>query len=304
MDVSVVVPVFNSQGSLKELFEKLNYTLTQLNLSFEVVFVDDCSKDSSWDVLLELKESHSDLVKLIRFSRNFGQHNATLCGLRYAKGDVALTIDDDLQQAPEDIVLLLDRMKQTNADLVYGVGGEHHSTFRKVGSSLYKKTAKYIDGKYGDGSSFRLISRSLLEKVVQHTNHFVLLEELLFWYTQNIEIVPVQHFPKKSGKSGYSPWKIFQLISDISLNYSDWPLKFMTYGGAVFSVISFLFGVYFIFKKVFLDVNIRGFTALIVAVFFSTSLLLLCFGIVGKYLNNIHTALSKKPMYSIKEAYL
>lgn len=306
MEYSVVVPVYNSQDSLEELFQRIKKTFEKFDshVSFEVVFVDDFSKDKSWEVLMKLKKSNPEYLKIINFGKNFGQHNAVLCGFRYVSGNRIITIDDDLQQAPEDIALLIERMNTTNADLVYGVGGKNHSNARKIGSKLYKQGAKHIDGKYGEGSSFRLISEPLVKKVIGHKQHFVLIEEILYWYTECIEVVKVSHQPRKKGKSGYSPFKIFRFVVNISVNYSNWPLKFMIYGGAIFSFFSFLLGIYFICKKIFLGVAVPGFTALIVAIFFSTSILLLCFGIVGKYLYNIYDILNEKPTYSIKEAHL
>jgi len=304
MKYSVVIPVYNSQDSLEELYTRIIETLKKVSDNLEVIFVDDFSSDHSWNILLKLKNTYPKNVKIIRFAKNYGQHNAVLCGLKYSKGDRIITIDDDLQQAPEDILLLINKMDNNNTDLVYGIGGKHHSLARRIGSKLYKQGSKHIDGKYGEGSSFRLIERSLLDKVISKKQHFVFIEELLFWHTEYIELVKVSHHPRKSGKSGYSPLKIFKIVVNVSINYSNWPLKFMIYGGAILSLISFLFGLYFIFKKVILGVSVPGFTALIVAIFFSTSILLLCFGIVGKYLQNIYIVLNDKPAYSIKEALL
>lgn len=302
----MVIPVYNSEHTLEELFQRVKTFFENFDpqVSFELIFVDDFSKDGSWEVLKKLKKKNPHVVKIIRFAKNYGQHNALLCGLRHSSGNRAITMDDDLQHAPEDINLLIKTMEETNADLVYGIGGGKHSPTRRIGSKLYKKSSKYIDGKYGEGSSFRLMDSSLLKKISNHHQHFVFIEELLFWYTEDIELVPVGHYPRKFGKSGYSANKIFRQIVNISINYSNWPLKLMIYGGAVFSLISFLLGVYFILKKIIFDSVVPGFTALIVAIFFSTSLLLLCFGIVGKYLNNIYDVLNEKPAYSIKEVHL
>ncbi len=304
MDYSVVIPVYNSEGSLQELHRRLNETLRQLTSDFEIIFIDDFSQDNSWDVLKKIKSAHKDTIKIARFAKNYGQHNAILCGFRYSSGKRIVTIDDDLQQAPEDILLLVERMDNSNADLVYGIGGENHSAGRRIGSTMYKKSAKYLDGKYGQGSSYRLIDAKLMDKVISHRQHFVLIEELLHWHTECIELVTVKHYKRQSGKSGYTPLKIFRQIVNISVNYSNWPLKVMVWGGAFFSFVSFLLGMYFIIKKIAFGISTPGFTALIVAIFFSTSLLLLCFGIVGKYLSNIYVILNDKPAYSVKEAQL
>ena len=303
MNYSVIIPVFNSEDSLEELFQRIKTTFENFGSSttFEVIFVDDFSKDKSWDILKKLKNEFPDLLKIIRFAKNYGQHNAVFCGFENSSGERIVTIDDDLQQDPKDIELLITKMDSTNADLVYGLGTKKYSAARKIGSSAYKNFSKYVDGKYGQGSSFRLLTASLLKQVIEHKKHFVFLEEILFWYTDYIEVVEVKQYPRKYGKSGYSIAKIFGYMNNTSINYSVWPLKIMINGGALLSLISFLLGLYFIFKKIFLGIIIPGFTALIVSIFFSTSLLLMCFGIVGKYLNNIYIVLNEKPTYSIKE---
>lgn len=304
MDYSVVIPVYNSQGSLEELHARLEETLKKLTNDYEIIFVDDFSADESWKVLTQIKNANDSTVKILRFAKNYGQHNALLCGFRYCSGDRIFTIDDDLQHAPEDMMLLVERMDSSDADLVYGIGGDKHSVGRRVGSAMYKKGAKYIDGKYGQGSSYRLIDSKLINKVIGHKQHFIHVEELLHWHTECIELVQVRHFKRKSGKSGYTPFRIFKQVVNTSLNYSDWPLKVMVWGGAFFSFLSFMMGLYFIIKKIAFGVKIHGFTALIVAVFMSASLILLCLGIIGKYLSNIYVILNDKPAYSVKEAKL
>jgi len=302
MLVSIVVPVYNSASILPKLNQRLQKCLEGL-YEVEIIYVDDFSKDQSWSVLKDLKKQFDNL-KIVKLGKNFGQHSATLCGFNFAQGECVVTIDDDLQQGPEDISKLIDVLNESNAELVYGIGNSNHSKFRKAGSDLYKKGAKHIDGKMGEGSSFRALKKSLVDKVKVYNNHFVMLEEILYWHTRNIEFVAVNHYPRMDGKSGYSPLKIFRFIVDISVNYSNWPLKFMTYGGAILSFVFFCLGIYFIAKKVIYGASVPGFTALIVAIFFSTSVLLLCFGIVGKYLNNIYVVLNKKPVFSIEEAEL
>lgn len=118
---SVVVPVHNSEKTLAELFERTASVFGNLALNFEVIFVDDRSSDNSWSVIQRLKKENPDNVKGVRFARNYGQHNATLCGMKHATGDFILTMDDDLEFLPEDIPLLIENQKQTNSDVVYGV---------------------------------------------------------------------------------------------------------------------------------------------------------------------------------------
>jgi glycosyltransferase involved in cell wall biosynthesis len=304
MKYSVVIPVYNSEASLKELFEKLQLTLTSLSEDFEVIFIDDYSKDNSWNVLNELKNSHPSKVKIVRFAKNYGQHNATFCGLKHASGDFVLTIDDDLQYNPEDIKLLVDEINKTQLDVVYGVGTQGHSNLRKVGSEIYKRGTKFFEKSLGDGSSFRIIRSQVIQNIVGHEQHFIFIDEFLQWYTHNIGFITVEHKKREKGKTGYSPLKIIKMLSETTYNYGTWPLKLMIYGGAILSLFTFLLGVYFIYKKLFLNVSVPGFTAIIVAVLFSTSVMLMCFGVIGNYLKNIYSVLNKKPSYTIKESHL
>lgn len=304
MKYSVVIPVYNSQDSLEELFNQLSKSMEVVSSDYEIIFVDDFSQDESWKILSKIKSSSNDKVKLVRLAKNYGQHNATFCGFKYATGDRVITIDDDLQYSPEDITLLIERMDETEADLVYGVGEANHSLIRNASSNVYKAGVKYLEKKKAEGSSFRLAQKRLLDKIINHEFHFIFLDEIIPWYTDYIEIVPVNHFKRPYGKSNYSFKNTVRLANKNTLNYSDLPLRMMTYGGAVFSFIFFLVGLYFILKKLVFNINVPGFTGLIVAISFSTSLMLLCFGIIGRYMNNILSRLNEKPTYSIKSEVL
>lgn len=304
MEYSIIIPVFNSEQSLPELTQRIISTFKNISTDFEIIFVDDFSQDDSWNVLLDLKKENQNRIKLFRLGKNFGQHNATICGFHQASGKFVITMDDDLQQAPEDIPILIKKMQETGANIVYGIANENHPLYRKVSSSAYKKSAKHLHGSFGNGSSFRLIENSLIEKLKRHEQQFNFIDEILHWYTNFIECVKVSHSPRKYGKSTYSPQKLWSLANSNTLNYSNWPLKLMMYAGGIFSFIFTLTGIYFILKKVVFDVSVPGFTALIVSICFSASLMLLCFGILGYYLKNILTRLNQQPAYFIKEEKL
>ncbi len=297
--IAAIVPVYNSEKSLKPLFLQLKKALE--NYKWEVVFVDDFSLDKSWKVLNQLKEENPQHVKAIRLAKNYGQHNATFCGFNFVTADYVVTIDDDLQYLPAEIPLLLKTLKKENADLVYGIGNQQHAAYRKLGSKIFKFGTKALEDGIGQGSSFRLFTKDLLEKVVKHNQHFIYLDELLYWYTENIGFVEVTHQKRQVGKSNYNAFKIFNILKNTTLAYGKWPLKFMVYGGSFFSFVSFLTGLYFIAKKLIFGIAVPGFTALMVSILFSTSLILLCFGILGKYLMNVYVLLNQKPAYSIKE---
>jgi heme/copper-type cytochrome/quinol oxidase subunit 4 len=153
----------------------------------------------------------------------------------------------------------------------------------------------------GEGSSFRLFSRQLAEQLLKHSQEFVYIDELLLWYTDNIGFVKVEHQKRKYQKSGYSTAKLFKITFNLMIYYTAVPLKFMTYGGLGFSVISFLIGLYYIIKKIFFHHAPPGYTSLIVAILFSTSIIIFSLGIIGEYLHRIYKVQNKKPSYSIRE---
>ncbi len=305
LDISVVIPVFNSEQSLNELAQRLTDVLTGEGLLYELIFVEDYSSDGSWKVLKQVKEQHQK-VKLIRLAKNYGQHNATLCGFRHAKGNLILTIDDDLQHQPEDIPQLLEKMRGEDVDIVYAISKDytHKKGYRKAGSKIWKFGTKNFDEALGEGSSFRLIQREVVEKVCEHRQHFIFIDEMLHWYTEHIAIIKVKFLPRAKGQSGYSGIKLFLMGINLAVFYSSVPLKIMTYGGLLMSLVTFAVGVYFIAKKMIWGTPVQGYTSLIVAIMFSTSLMLICFGVIGQYLGKIYTVLNNKPTYSIKEKHL
>lgn len=301
-DYSVIVPVFNSEESLEELLEQIKKSFQSFEKTFEVIFVDDCSPDNSWEVLQKLKEDNpGDNIVLIRLTQNFGQHKATYCGMNYAKAEFMITIDDDLQNPPEEIIKLIDKQKEQDSDLVYGVFPEKkHSRIRNTGSRMMKRSTKMIDKGRGKGSSFRLIRKSVAEKSFVQHRHFLYIDELLLWYTGNVDYVEVKHEMRKYSRSNYSIGKLVAIASGVYMFSTTLPLKLMVYSGLFFSVTSFGLGVYFIIRKIFYKVPL-GFTALIVAILFSTSILLLCIGMMSVYLSQIFMAQNKKPPYLIQK---
>ena len=300
LEYSVVVPVFNSEASLEELISRLTAVMDSTGKGYELIFVDDGSRDQSWEVVKKLKEEHPGLLTGIRLAKNFGQHSATFCGFNFAKGNFIITIDDDLQCPPEEIPRLIKVMEENDAELVYGIfNKKKHSLLRNLGSESFKKSASIL-GSSKDGSSFRLISKNVIQKIITHYQNFVFIDEILHWYTDYIALVAVEHHKRKHKSSGYSSLKIWSLFANILFYYSTAPLKLMVYGGLVSSVFFFILSIFFVLKKILLNVPL-GYTSLIVAILFSTSLILLCLGVIGEYLSRIYMVQNKKPLYSVKK---
>jgi polyisoprenyl-phosphate glycosyltransferase len=301
LEYSVVVPVFNSEASLEELLSRLTAVMDSTGKSYEFIFVDDGSRDSSWEVLKQLKEKQPNIVTAIRLAKNFGQHSATFCGFNFAKGNFIITIDDDLQCPPEEIPKLVRVLEEADAELVYGIyNKKKQSLLRNIGSESFKKSASLVVGSSKDGSSFRLISKNIIQKIIIHHQNFVFIDEILHWYTEYIALAFVEHHKRKYKSTGYSNRKIWGLVANLMYYYTTAPLKLMVYGGLISSVFFFILSVFFVLKKILLNVPL-GYTSLIVAILFSTSLILLCLGIIGEYLSRIYMVQSKKPLYSVKK---
>lgn len=302
---SVVVPVYNSQDSLKELYTRVEKTFHENNLAFEIVFVNDSSNDDSWRVLKEIFAQNPENVSIVQLAKNFGQHNAIFCGLHHVQGDFVITLDDDLQIPPEEIIKLIRRYEETGSDLIYGdLVKKQHSFIRNQGSKVLNKASKKRDADAsGRGSSFKMFNRKLIRDVLNHPQNFIYIDEILLWYTKHINFTPVRHEKRKYSKSTYTFKKLFKLFFNISVYYTKAPLKFITYGGLIFSIISFIFGINFIIRKLFFNVPL-GYTSMIVAVLFSTSIILFSLGVIGEYLNRMFQVQNKKPPYSVREMYL
>ena len=299
--LSIVIPVYNSAETLEELFSGIHHHLKNIQ-KFEVIFVDDGSKDGSWEKIAGLKEKFPEEVRAIKLSKNFGQHNAIFCGFGFVEGDLVLTMDDDMQHPASEIPKLLAAFYEKKVDVIYGVyNSKKHGAVRNAGSLFVQRSSVYVSGNTGIGSSFRLMKKSLVEKVVYHKfQAHVFIDEILHWYTSRFATVEVEHHERKGGKSGYTLYRLMIMYFDIMINYTTIPLKLMTWIGLLSSFVTFALGMRFIYRKLFLQVQ-PGFTAQIVTILFSTSLLMFCMGIIGQYLYKIYHLQSRKPAWAIEQ---
>lgn len=220
-DISVVIPVFNSGKSLEKLYVRLAAVLEKLCRSFEIIFVDDGSYDDSYDQVCRLLETDSR-IKAIRLQKNFGQQNAVMCGLHYAAGEYVITMDDDLQNPPEEIEKLLQKLKE-GFDAVYGIPFQKmHSAGRNLGAGVRDKIFCMICSKPRNIklSSFRVMHQRLVSRIIQDKTSFVYISAIILKHTKNIGNVFVEHHPRAYGSSNYSFVRLVHLIVRIIINYS------------------------------------------------------------------------------------
>jgi undecaprenyl-phosphate 4-deoxy-4-formamido-L-arabinose transferase len=300
-DLSIVVPVYNSVASLRPLYKRLAAVCAAAGKSFEVIFVHDGGSKQSWEMITAIKADHAAQVTAIQLGRNYGQHNATLCGIDHSQGELILTIDDDLQNPPEEIPKLLAAMEDPDIDMAYGIPiDKKHSTWRNWGSAAFKKVFRYLARGLKDGSSYRLMRRTIAEKIGQHREQFVFLDQIIAWYTVRVAYIPVKHDLRSDGQSGYSGLKLFEMAIKTIILYTDLPLRLMIWSGLLASILSLIIGSTFIVLKL-LNGAAVGFTALITAVTFSASVILLSLGILGEYIGRIYAARTERPVYAVRE---
>lgn len=220
--ISVIIPVYNSENSINRLYNKLKKFLSNNFSQYEIIMVDDNSSDNSFLKMVNLNKK-DDNIKVIKLRENFGQQNALMCGLEYAKGDYIVTIDDDLQHSPSDIINLYNEIKK-GYDVVYGIPIKRNEIFyRRVGSYLTDKVFNLITRKSSNirVSSFRIFNKKILNQLKKCDSSFVYLSAIILKITKNIDNIPVKRKKRFDGDSNYNIYKLIKLFVKLYIYYSD-----------------------------------------------------------------------------------
>lgn len=284
----IVIPLFNASKRIVSVLDALQERATVY--SFRVILVDDFSADDTFQKVSEIQQNYSFEIELIQLAKNGGQHNATMVGLSRVQGDFAITMDDDLQHHPSQFEKIIEEYQHSNSDLIYGVYKQKkHSFTRNVGSALLKMIVRMSNPRLVNITSFRLVKSEVLKSFDKTNKPIVFLDEYLINLARNTSFVKVEHSKREEGKSSYSYGKLIAFAINIILFHSSVPLKFITRIGLIMSLTFFGIGCYFIWQKLFNDVQI-GFTSIIVSIFFSSGLTLFALGIIGEYIRKIWTS--------------
>ena len=300
MKYSIIIPVYNGEQTLVALNQKL-HNFFEKKSTFEIIFVYDCGKDNSWEVLLEIKKDFSDTVKLIRLSRNFGQHNALICGFEYAKGDFIITMDEDLQHAPEDIQILIEKQQEKDFDVVYGkYETRKHTVFRNLTSSILKKIIEIgIPDIHPDYTAFRLIKSQVAKTCVDMRNSYTFLDGYLSWVTTHCDSCVVSHHERQGGVSAYTLSKLINHTINIFVTFSNLPIRFLTKMSFVVLFLMSLYSAYVVFRKLIFDDFAMGYPSLVIIIGFGIGLIMLALGIIGEYIYRINLKTTQRPNYNI-----
>ena len=303
---SVIIPCYKSSHTIREVVELTAAKLEELGRTpFEFVLVDDCSPDDGETIsTLKALADESGYVKVVELAKNSGQHNAVMAGLNYAEGDVLIAMDDDMQTHPSQLPKLFEAFDQ-GYDIVYGYYPEkHHGAFRNFGSWVNYTSVRILIGKPKDlkTSSFWIIKRFVRDYVVQYKSHYTHLQGLFLRTTRNIASVPVEHFERAYGQSGYTFNKLISLWSNI-MGYSIVPLRIATRLGVTLSFLSIIAAVVVIIKKLMHPNMAVGWASTIVTIIFFSGLILLFMGLIGEYIGRMYQNLSNDPQFVVRDVY-
>jgi glycosyltransferase involved in cell wall biosynthesis len=299
MNISVVIPVFNGSDTLNLLVKRLGAVLPGVAEHFELVLVNDDSLDNSWEVITRLAQAYT-WVRGVSLMRNVGQHNATLCGIREARYEVIVTMDDDLQNPPEELGKLLAKLCE-GYDVVYGVPRKRQQAWWKgLFAALVKRSIGYVMGQrtVRNIGAYRVFRAHLRESFAHFTGPQVLVDVLLSWGTQRFASVPVDEAPREAGVSNYTFWKLVKVTFLVLTSYTTIPLRLASIIGFLFTIFGFFVFLY-VLVIYFTIWSIPGFPFLASIISIFSGVQLFALGIIGEYLARIFERTTGRHTYTI-----
>jgi|AGTN01.2.fsa_nt_gi Glycosyltransferases involved in cell wall biogenesis len=302
--ISAVIPVYNSVRSIGETIRRTAEVLEKLGVTYEIIAVNDGSPDGSWAVLEEEARRNPNVVA-INLVKNYGQHPALFCGLVQSRGKFVVTLDDDLQNPPEEIVHLIEKGEE-GYDLVCGkYRKKGHELYRRWGSKLISLVNEKIFSKPRDFSltNFRLMERKLVYRICQYRTAYPYVNGLAVMFSGRMANVVVEHHDRTIGQSNYSLGRILKLVLTILFNYSPYPLRFVCGIGLGVSAVSFFLGIFYLLKGILLGSAVHGWTTLVTLLAFFNGFLTLMVGMLGEYTIRILNTTADHRSYHIREIF-
>lgn len=298
--VSVVIPVYRAIETLEVLNNQLHEVLGD-NLA-EIVFVYDCGNPLSWKLIEELSKKHPKTIG-VHLGRNYGQHNATICGFEYTSGDYVVTMDEDLQHDPNSIPEMLNALKENGYDLVYGKYLDRkHSGFRNITSRLLGRLlSSGIPDLHPDYSAFRIMRKPIALATTSMRNSYTFLDGYITWITSDVGSIQVPHGESQAGESSYTFKKLLEHSINIFVTFSNLPIRLLTYFAILFFVGSTFYSIYILINSMLYDNYLAGFPTLMVVLGFGFGFTLMGLGIIGEYIQRINLKTTNRPNYTVSE---
>jgi len=302
VEFSVLVPVYNSALSLPELVERIEVVINKLGRTYEIVLMDDGSTDNSWALICDLYE-HRNNICAIRHMKNLGYNFSLQHGLEFCTGEFVITLDDDLQHPPEEILKLINKIEESDADVVFGnYKRKHHQGWRNLGSKLYFKLVQFLydlpDELYI--TSFRIMRRRIVDQIVTSTRAEPQAGFMILKTTHRIENVAVEHAERKYGASGIKLSKMIRLTVDLVLHHTTLPLQAITAIGMIAMVSSALLAITYLSRYLLHQIGVDGFTTLVLLILGFGGLTAFGIGILGFYLSRLLEQSTYNLPYSVR----
>lgn len=303
--ISFVVPCYRSQATLPSVIREIQETMEGLSqYTYEVVLVNDCSPDNTFDSIRELCRENKNITG-INLAKNFGQHSALMAGFHQVKGDIIVCLDDDGQTPADEVGKLLKGIEK-GADVVYAqYAHKHHSGFRNWGSHVNELMTRIMLGKPKDlyVSSYFAARRFVVDEMIKYEYPYPYVIGLVLRTTKNIVNVEVNHRDRMEGTSGYTLGKLLGLWFNGFTAFSVKPLRIATVTGAGCAFLGFAYGIYTIIKKIFINPPglVTGFSALMSVLVFMGGMLMLMLGLVGEYMGRMYISMNRSPQYVVRE---
>ncbi|OFX88784.1 MAG: hypothetical protein A2W99_04765 [Bacteroidetes bacterium GWF2_33_16] len=300
--LSIIIPVYNDYEVLDELYNRLVQVIPELCNKYEIILIDDGSKDNSWSKIKELKNKNGNIVG-IKLIRNFGQHNAISAGLNNVSGDLVVLMDSDLQDKPEDISKLIDALIQNDSSMCIAKWKSRKDTFsKKLVSRLFHIITTRITKLRHEPNLgvFRVIRKELVNELAKYNEKTATSLSLLYWIGADYVTVDLDRDERFAGKSGYSIRKMIKLTLDRIFSFSMFPIRLAIFSGISISLISFVIAIVLIIKRLN-GIVAPGWTSLAVLILFLFGLTFLFLGVIGEYLGRIFLESKQRPNYIIKK---
>lgn len=301
--ISFVIPCYRSEKILPVVIREIQQTMkTHPDDTYEIILVNDCSPDHTWETILSLHESNSNIIG-ISFSRNFGQHAALMAGFAKTTGDIVVCLDDDGQTPAEQVYRLIDKLNE-GYDVVYAqYEQKKHSSFRNFGSHLNKLMTELLLNKPKDlyQSSYFASKRFVIDEILKYPNPYPYTMGLVLRTTSRITNVPIDHRNRLAGDTGYTLTKLLKLWSNGFTAFSIKPLRIATLTGMTLSFSGLLYGIYAVINKLVNPDAPLGWTTLIIIILLIGGMILFVLGLIGEYIGRIYISINRSPQYVISE---
>ncbi len=305
VQLSIVVPCYNEEPNIDYLFERLISVLEPLEMTYEIVCVNDGSKDNTLKLLVEYHQ-RNPAIKVVNFSRNFGKEIALTAGIDYTVGDAVIPIDADLQDPPELIVEMIAKWRE-GYDVVYATrrSRQGESWIKKItAQSFYRIIQRLTSVEIPpDTGDFRLMDRKVVEALKQLPESNRFMKGLFSWVGYQQTSILYDRDPRFKGQTKWNYWKLWNFAIEGITAFSSKPLKIWSYIGISISLISFIYATFLVIRTFIFGIDVPGYASLIVAILFLGGMQLLSLGILGEYLGRIHNEVKRRPLYLVRESY-